>query len=131
MFEPTVRLSEEQIDRIAERVAERLREPTLRHLIDAATLAGQLGVSRDFVYAHARELGGKRIGTGRRGRLRFDSERALAAWASQPHGVEHRAGSRTEECSAGGRRRRRNSHNPKLLPVRGEARTLSTRGRAS
>jgi hypothetical protein len=75
MFEPTVRLTEEQIDRIAERVAERLREPTRSQLVDAATLAGQLGVSRDFVYAHARALGGKRLGRGPRERLRFDRER--------------------------------------------------------
>jgi hypothetical protein len=42
-------------------------------LVDAATLAQQLGVSRTIIYEHARELGAVRIVTGERGRLRFDS----------------------------------------------------------
>jgi len=41
-------------------------------LVDAATLADHLGISRDTVYRHADELGVIRIG----GRLRFDLERA-------------------------------------------------------
>jgi hypothetical protein len=47
--------------------------------VDAATVADALGVSRDWVYAHASELGGRRIGTGARGRLRFDLDQILAA----------------------------------------------------
>jgi len=42
-------------------------------LVDAATLAEHLGLSRDTVYRRADELGVIRIG----GRLRFDLERAV------------------------------------------------------
>jgi hypothetical protein len=50
-------------------------------LVDAATLAKRLGVSRDFVYDHATRLGGIKLRDGRRGPLRFDVERAKAALA--------------------------------------------------
>jgi hypothetical protein len=39
--------------------------------LDARELAQQLGVSRDWVYEHADELGASRIGSGSRPRLRF------------------------------------------------------------
>lgn len=39
--------------------------------VDAAELARRRAVERDWVYAHARELGAIRLG-GPRGRLRFD-----------------------------------------------------------
>lgn len=48
-------------------------------LIDAAALAGALGVSRAFVYDHADELGVVRLGDGPRARLRFDLDRARTA----------------------------------------------------
>lgn len=67
-------LDHDDIELIAVRVAELLRgempEPTMR-LADAATVASELGVDRDWVYAHARELGAARLG-GEHGRLRFD-----------------------------------------------------------
>jgi hypothetical protein len=87
-----MRLDEHDIQRIAERVVELLaaREQTppsagaagsvLVHqraapepsgLVDAATLAQALGVDRGWVYAHAEQLGGIRLG-GPQGRLRFD-----------------------------------------------------------
>jgi hypothetical protein len=53
--------------------------PARGRLVDAAVVADALGISRDCVYAHAAELGGKRIGEGPRGRLRFDLDQALAA----------------------------------------------------
>jgi hypothetical protein len=61
--------------RTAELIAARSAEPQARYL-DAAQLADALGVRRDWVYAHARELGGIRLG-GVRGRLRFDLRQAL------------------------------------------------------
>jgi hypothetical protein len=70
-------LDAEDIESIAARVAELLREqmpsPASR-LADAAEVARELGVDRDWVYAHAEELGGARLG-GERGRLRFDLAR--------------------------------------------------------
>jgi hypothetical protein len=82
------------VDALAERVL-MLLEPVLdgadasppSHLVDARMLSRQLGVSRDTVYEHAEALGGRRIGNGPRGRLRFDLDVALAAWT-------HRSGRR-------------------------------------
>jgi len=41
-------------------------------LVDPATLALELGVSRDWVYEHSAELGALRLGNGPKPRLRFD-----------------------------------------------------------
>jgi hypothetical protein len=65
------------VEAIARRVVELLRthEPPERpaRLVDAATLARELGVERDWVYVNAERLGAIRLG-GPRGRLRFDRE---------------------------------------------------------
>jgi len=78
-------------DRLAQALAVRvlqLLEPVLEELakgrtadilVDAATLGHELGVSRQFVYDHAEELGVLRLGSGRRPRLRFDLETAKRA----------------------------------------------------
>ena len=79
-------LTPEAIERIAQRVAELLhRHDRSAHpgLVDAGALARQLGVTRSWVYEHARELGAIRIGSGPRARLRFDLERALASLNGQ------------------------------------------------
>jgi hypothetical protein len=70
-------LDAEDIESIAARVAELLGEQmpsSASRLADAAEVARELGVDRDWVYAHAHELGGVRLG-GERGRLRFDLAR--------------------------------------------------------
>jgi hypothetical protein len=70
-------LDAEDIESIAARLAELLREQmpsSASRLADAAEVARELGVDRDWVYAHAHELGGTRLG-GDRGRLRFDLAR--------------------------------------------------------
>jgi hypothetical protein len=65
------------VEAIARRVVELLRTHEPREhptrLVDAATLARELGVERDWVYANAERLGAIRLG-GPRGRLRFDRE---------------------------------------------------------
>src|SRR5271165_5008089 len=48
-------------------------------LVDAATLARELGTSRDWVYEHSDLLGALRLGSGPRPRLRFDPVAARAA----------------------------------------------------
>lgn len=86
-------LSDEDIERIAVRVAELLQEedPAGARFVDAAFVAGKLGVDRDWVYEHARELGGVRLG-GPRGRLRFDfpAIRRRLDCQGQPAPVERR-----------------------------------------
>jgi hypothetical protein len=46
----------------------------VRDLLDAAQVARRCGVTRGWVYAHARELGVLRMGVGPRPRLRFDPD---------------------------------------------------------
>jgi hypothetical protein len=83
-----VTLDDEDIEAIAQRVAQLLHgapAPAPR-LVDAATLAGMLGVHRDWVYAHAPELGAIRLGVPP-GRLRFDPKQALDGLRPAAHPV--------------------------------------------
>ena len=74
-------LDDDDIEQIARRVAELIgsahAHPGPRY-VDAGDLARMLGIERDWVYAHARELGAIRLG-GPRGRLRFDVARVSDA----------------------------------------------------
>lgn len=85
---PEMELSDERLDKLAERVADRLGERIAAYLaaepppperVDAATVARALGVHRSWVYDHAEELGALRLGDGPRPRLRFDLEAARTA----------------------------------------------------
>ena len=73
------------VDAIAEATARRVVEivappaATTFALVGARELARELGVSLDYVYSHATELGGMRLGSGRRARIRFDLDRARLA----------------------------------------------------
>ena len=66
------------VDPLARRVVEVMHEqglvqprPKAEVWLNAAELARRLGVSREWVYEHADELGARRIGSGPRPRLRF------------------------------------------------------------
>jgi hypothetical protein len=77
-------ISEADVEAIAEATARRLvgivpAPPATFALVDARDLAGELGVSIDYVYAHATELGAMRLGSGPKARIRFDLERARRA----------------------------------------------------
>ena len=72
------------VEAIAEATAARLAEivsaaPGTFALVDARQLARDLGVSLDYVYAHATELGAMRLGSGPKARIRFDLDRARQA----------------------------------------------------
>lgn len=77
----------EELRAIAEAVADVLEERGLvgqppvasARVLDAATVAELLGRDRQWVYAHATELGGFRYGDGPRARLGFDSH-AVERW---------------------------------------------------
>ncbi len=108
------------------RAAEDLQNVTgVSRLVDAATVAHALGVTRGCVYDHAAELGGKRIGNGPRGRLRFDLDQALAAWISRSRS-ERSTNNETPAREQVSRRNRssRLGSGPGLLPIRGSATTL-------
>jgi hypothetical protein len=76
-----VRLPQDQLEQLAQLVAERLAPARAPQLVDAAELARALGTSRAWVYRNAASLGARRLGDGSRGRLRFDVETARAATA--------------------------------------------------
>jgi hypothetical protein len=73
-----LRLDAESVEALARRLAELLgpREPTRARvqLITAEEVARWWGISRRWVYDHADELGARRLGGGRRPRLRFDPD---------------------------------------------------------
>jgi predicted DNA-binding transcriptional regulator AlpA len=66
------------VDPLARRVVEVMKEegvvaqaPVSNKWLDAAAVAERLGMTREWVYEHASELGAVRIGGGSRPRLRF------------------------------------------------------------
>ncbi len=72
------------VEAVARRVVELMRgegasSSSSRGLVDAATLAAELGVTRSWIYEHRDELGAVQLGTGAKPRLRFDVQRAREA----------------------------------------------------
>lgn len=96
----TVRLPDDQLDALADRIAERLRAQSAGALVDAATLADRLGVARGWVYEHASELGARRLG-GPRGRLRFDTAEAAARFTTVVEPEKHTKPPRPRRRSGG------------------------------
>lgn len=110
-----VTLDREDIEAVARRVVEILGDQRPMGLVDAATMAKLLGVSRATVYAKADELGAVRVGGGKRARLRFDAARLT---------MQTLAGNEVGSTRAGqGRRRPRTTKahgaDQDLLPIRG------------
>jgi hypothetical protein len=93
------------VEAVALRVLDLLGERRTPRLVGAQQLAGILGVARSTVYEHAADLGAVEVGGGTRPRLRFDVDRALAAWtvrcsSEQSHEPK-------QPAPTGGSRRRR------------------------
>jgi hypothetical protein len=118
----TERLHPDDLDALADRVAERLAAflPALADAaqqahgkVDVATMARELGMSETWVYRHADELGVERRGSGPKARLRFDLERARAAFATTQREPPWAPPARPT------RRARRARQSAELLPVRG------------
>lgn len=117
----------ELAEAIARRVVELLNgektDERPARLVDATTLARELGVEREWVYAHAEQLGAVRLG-GPHGRLRFDRREVgkrldgaeAAAWRSsrrRPRRHRPATGGRAridDDCKSGRAARRR--HRP-------------------
>lgn len=113
-----LRLEPAQLLELADLIAERLHRETPSGLVDAASLARLLGVSRTAVYEHAAELGAIEVGDGERPRLRFDVDRALQAWARRKRsGGSHSAKSRSGNGIARRRRAPRLGSSATLLPI--------------
>jgi hypothetical protein len=74
-----VTLDQHDVEAIATRVTELLAQGLPpRGYVDTATVAQWLEVSEEWVRANAAELGGVRIGGGRRGVLRYDVRQVRA-----------------------------------------------------
>jgi hypothetical protein len=64
-----VTIDADDVKAIARRVAELVGQ--LSRLVDAQSVAAAVDVEREWVYAHARELGVVRLGPGPKARMRF------------------------------------------------------------
>ncbi len=93
-------------------------KPAAESWVSAAVLARRLGVSRNWVYQHADELGAKRLGAGPKARMRFKVEVAeqAACFASRGSGTAARPVVERKT-----RRRRQSGFGTTvpLLPIRG------------
>jgi hypothetical protein len=114
------------VEAVARRVVELLDERDREQrpsagLVDAQTLGRLLGISRSTVYEHASEFGAVQLGIGSRARLRFDVEKAWAAWTRRD--LSERSEPAQAPAVAGVVRRRRRTaarSTAGLLPVRGQ-----------
>jgi hypothetical protein len=99
-------------------------------LVDVETAARYLGVSADYVYRHADELGARRLpsagngrGKGTKQRLRFSlpelDERLRARTTCSVSGGSEEVASREAAPIRRRRRRRSTGTNPHPLPIRG------------
>jgi hypothetical protein len=121
------------VEAVARRVVELLRteshSPRERRLVDAATLAAELGVERSWVYAHRAELGAIQLGCGSRPRLRFDVDMARELLAPSTSNETQTPQSPVVAAGSPRRRRRRMGNGVELLPIRGVAGATETRER--
>lgn len=69
------------VDRVARRVVELLQPDERGDLIDAAEVARRFGVTREWVYQHKQRLGVLYLGDGPRPRQRYDVAAVTAAIA--------------------------------------------------
>ena len=105
----------ESVEALARRLVELLREEGFGPvLVGPAELARRLGVSEDYVYRHAEELGVIRLGLGPKSPLRFDPVAVIAR-------LRARAGEEPltpQRRKAGAVRRVRDTD---LLPIKGKS----------
>jgi hypothetical protein len=106
-----MRLDAASIEAIAQRVADLLREEPVAEFVSAAEIATRFGVSRDYIYTHAAELGAIRLSDSPKARLRFDPVKVS----------EILTGSKPSPPTRRGRQQRQYSKRSsvELLPVKG------------
>jgi hypothetical protein len=118
-----VRATDEWAELIARRVAELVKEDRatpLPQLLTPEALAGEIGWTREAVYAHAEELGAIRLGEGERPRLWFDRSEVRKRLTPPPTSRTPDAGQGQIATGAIGLPRTRDTGNVELLPIRGE-----------
>jgi hypothetical protein len=114
-----VRLAPDQLDELADLIAARLRCDQPVGLVDAMTVAKALGMKAGWVRENAAELGAVRLGDGPKPRLRFDLEKATAAWAARSAGERSLRAAPAPQAKTRRRRTSASATTIDLLPVRG------------
>ncbi len=107
-------LDDAAVDAIARRVVELLRHEPLaqgRELMDARTVAVRFGLSVDWVYDHAKELGAIPLGDGPRPRKRFAADQVARALEARRQPIPKAPDMRPR------RRRARTNSRVALLPI--------------
>jgi len=97
-------LTADQVEDLRQQLAVEVTEK-----LDAAAVAKRLGVSREYVYDHAEELGGERLGSGPKSPWRYDPAKLEGANSTVPADIPARPT----------RRRRREGAAAGLLEIRG------------
>lgn len=116
-------LDPEQLEQLADLVAERVSLPAARSpLVGVREVAAYLAVDPSWVYAHAAELGARRLGSGPRAPLRFSLADVDAGLSLCPPCSESRRAEVTANAASRRRRRNRSGTSVTLLPVRGQIR---------
>jgi hypothetical protein len=114
------------VEAIAAAVVERLAiQPMVRPLMTANEVASYLQVEVGFVYAHAAELGGRKLPGGPKGRLRFalaDLDSAMSSGSGSGGSLPQEP---SKQANSGSRFRKRSGVYAQmavaeLLPVRGK-----------
>jgi hypothetical protein len=107
-----VTLTEEQLDRLADRVAIRLAaaKPPAKPMLTVEDICITFQVSRAWVYENAGRLGGCKLGTGRRAPLRFDSEQVVSVLRPLAAPVREDDQQKPGRASGVQRKRARNLH---------------------
>jgi hypothetical protein len=90
-----------------------------RGLVDAAVVAGYLGVERGWVYEHSDELAVRRLGVGPRARLRFSLEEVDRVLTGCTAGRKSEAPEPVPSVSSRRRRQTSSGTSVELLPIRG------------
>jgi hypothetical protein len=111
------------VEAVAHRVAELIRDDAHKtaapRLVDAATLAAELGVERSWVYEHAHQLHPIRLGSGPRARLRFNPDAVHAILDGQAADSRQTTANGHRPKSASRARRSRPKSKPgRVLAVR-------------
>jgi hypothetical protein len=80
-IDSTAHVAPNVVEAIAQRVAELLRAELqlTPPLLTPSQVAERFAVSRTWVYEHAAELGGVKLGSGPKARIRFDASRVSQA----------------------------------------------------
>jgi hypothetical protein len=94
--------------------------------VDSAELARRLGVRPSWVRAHARELGGFRLGTGPQARWRFELEVVTERLASRSVSERSEAPKPAARQAPAPRRAPPMGSGPVLLPIRASRSPLTT-----